>query len=255
MDVMPATAHLDHVAVGTTTLTDGWDLFGGVLGGRWAYGGDSPGFWWGQLHFSSGPKVELLTPSGGPDAAFLERFLATRGAGPHHYNFYTPDIRATLAKLAAQGIEPVSANLESPTWKEAFLHPKTAHGIVIQVAQQNGPAPSAPPPAELPPPGQPSALTLIEHHVTDLTAATRLFRDALDGDATPEFPTPAGPAVDLSWPDGHVIRLLRPPAGADLPSGGALHHLAFTRPAGYSPAERHQASLLSARLGVTLDLA
>ena len=42
------TAILDHLAIGTPALTDGWELFGGVLGGRWAYGGDSPGFWWGQ---------------------------------------------------------------------------------------------------------------------------------------------------------------------------------------------------------------
>ena len=33
----PVTAVLDHLAIGTTTLTDGWDLFGGVLGGTWVY--------------------------------------------------------------------------------------------------------------------------------------------------------------------------------------------------------------------------
>jgi hypothetical protein len=73
------TVVLDHLAVGTPALADGWELFGGVLGGTWAYGGDSPGFWWGQLEFAAGPKVELLTPTGGPDAAFLERFLAAKG--------------------------------------------------------------------------------------------------------------------------------------------------------------------------------
>jgi hypothetical protein len=68
------TAVLDHLALGTTNLADGWELFGGVLGGTWVYGMDSPGYWWGQLEFAAGPKVELLTPTGGPDAAFLERF-------------------------------------------------------------------------------------------------------------------------------------------------------------------------------------
>ena len=70
------TVVLDHLAVGTTALADGWELFGGVLGGTWAYGGDSSGFWWGQLGFAAGPKIELMMPTGGPDAAFLERFLA-----------------------------------------------------------------------------------------------------------------------------------------------------------------------------------
>jgi hypothetical protein len=64
---------LDHLAVGTPDLSAGWELFAGVTGGTCDYGGDSPGFWWGQLEFASGPKIELLTPTGGPDAAFLDR--------------------------------------------------------------------------------------------------------------------------------------------------------------------------------------
>jgi methylmalonyl-CoA/ethylmalonyl-CoA epimerase len=252
---MPAAAHLDHLAIGSTGLADGWDLFTGVLGGSYVYGGDSAGFWWGQLEFSAGPRIELLTPTGGPDAAFLERFLAARGAGPHHLNFHTPDIRATLAKIAAQGIQPVGVHLDSDTWKEAFLHPKSAHGIVIQVAQPGGDGPSPVPPASLPDPGPASALDLIEHHVTDLPAATRLFRDALDAQVTPRPDTPAGPAVDLTWPNNARIRLVQPAAADDLPHGGALHHIRFTRRGGFTPAQARQAAQLSARLGVTLQLA
>ena len=36
--------------------------------------------------------TRALHTSGGPDAAFLERFLAARGAGPHHFNFVVDDI-------------------------------------------------------------------------------------------------------------------------------------------------------------------
>ncbi len=150
------------------------------LGGTWVYGGDSPGFWWGQLEFASGPKIELLTPTGGPDAAFLDRFLAARGAGPHHFNFLVPDIEAALARVKAAGIDPVGVNLANPGWKEAFLHPRAAHGIVIQVAQQAG-SPASAPPRELPEPGPAARLDLIEHHVSDLDGAVRLFRDVLDG--------------------------------------------------------------------------
>ena len=139
------TTDLDHLAIGTPALTDGWELFGGLLGGTWAYGGDSPGYWWGQLEFASGPKVELLTPAGGPDAAFLERFLARHGAGPHHFNFLVSDIEEALARTRAFGIEPVGVSLDNPRWKEAFLHPRQAHGIVIQLAQQEG-SPVSPPP-------------------------------------------------------------------------------------------------------------
>ena len=117
-NVVPMTAVLDHLAIGTPALTDGWELFGGVLGGTWAYGMDSPGYWWGQLEFAAGPKIELLTPTDGPDAAFLERFLAARRQGPHHFNFLVSDIHDTLARVRALGIEPVGVNLDNPYWQE-----------------------------------------------------------------------------------------------------------------------------------------
>src|ERR1700683_2911533 len=99
---MPTTR--DHLAVGTPDLSGGWQLFAGVLGGTWVYGGDSPGYWWGQLNFAEGPKIELLTPPGGPAAHFLERFLAARGAGAPHFNFLVTDIDIVLARIRVSGI-------------------------------------------------------------------------------------------------------------------------------------------------------
>jgi methylmalonyl-CoA/ethylmalonyl-CoA epimerase len=250
-------AVLDHLAIGTGAVTDGWDLFGGVLGGTWAYGGDSPGFWWGQLDFGAGPRIELITPTGGPDAAFLERFLAHRGAGPHHFNFLVPDIDATLARIRALGIEPVQVNLASATWKEAFLHPRSAYGIVVQVAQQAGTPPSPQAPAELPEPGPPSAFDLIEHHVADLHGATRLFEEALDGQVAGRADTADGPAVDMSWPGGRRLRLVQPSSagGGALPLGGALHRIRFTRASAFTAADAARAELLSRRLGLSVELA
>lgn len=243
------TAVLDHLAIGTSALADGWDLFGGVLGGRWAYGSDSEGFWWGQLDFAAGPKIELLTPNGVAGGGFLDRFLAARGAGPHHFNFAVTDIERTLARIRAAGIEPVGVNLDDPTWKEAFLHPRSAHGIVIQVAQQDGPAPLCAPPPDLPEPGPPTRLDLIEHHVADLDGAVRLFRDVLDGQLTS---TDAATA-ELAWPGGKRIRLVRE---EDLPHGGALHHIRFARAHGtFTDRDRDRAALLAKRLGTTVALA
>jgi len=242
------TVVLDHLAIGTPALTDGWELFGAVLGGTWAYGGDSPGFWWGQLEFAAGPKIELMTPTGGPDAAFLERFLATRGASPHHFNFIVTDIEATLARIRALGIEPVQVNLSNPHWKEAFLHPRNAHGIVIQVAQQAG-SPRSVPPRELPEPGPPSLFDLIEHHVGDLAGAMRLFREALDG----RLRTSTDDTAELTWPGGKRIRLV---CEDGLPFGGSLHHVRFTRADGaFSAQDAERVNLLAKRLGLAVELA
>jgi methylmalonyl-CoA/ethylmalonyl-CoA epimerase len=242
-------AVLDHLAIGTPALADGWDLFGGVLGGTWAYGGDSPGYWWGQLAFAAGPKIELLTPTGGPDAAFLERFLAGRGAGPHHFSFLVTDIDGTLARIRASGVEPVGVNLANPDWREAFLHPRSAHGIVIQVAQQGGPPPPLSPPRDLPEPGPPSRFDLIEHHVADLDGATRLFRDVLDG----QVEAAGARTAELTWPGGRRIRLVRRDG---LPLGGAVHHVRFARaPGAFSARDGERAGMLAKRLGLTVELA
>jgi methylmalonyl-CoA/ethylmalonyl-CoA epimerase len=241
------TSVLDHLSIATPELTDGWDLFGRVLGGAWAYGEHSPGFWWGQLAFPSGPKIELMKPDGSPEAAFLDRFLASRGPGPHHFNFIVSDITATLDRVRAHGIEPVGVSLDSPHWKEAFLHPRQAHGIVIQVAQQDG-DPGGAPPAELGEPGPPAAFDLIEHHVGDLGRATRLFRDVLDG----QLESAGTEAAELTWPGGKRIRLVREDG---LPLDGALHHVRFTRPGSFSAAEQERAALLAKRLGLPAELA
>jgi len=243
------TVVLDHLAIGAPVLTDGWELFGGVLGGTWVHGLDSPGYWWGQLEFAAGPKIELLTPTGGPDAAFLERFLTARGAGPHHFNFIVTDIQATLARIRALGIEPVGVNLDSPYWKEAFLHPRDVHGIVIQVAWQGGTPPSDTPPGELPEPGPAAMLDLVEHHVGDLTAATRLFTEVLDG----RLEAAGDDAAELTWPGGKRIRLVREEG---LPLGGSLHHIRCTRAEGaFSAQDRERADLLAKRLGLAVELA
>jgi methylmalonyl-CoA/ethylmalonyl-CoA epimerase len=249
---------LDHVAIGTRALTDGWDLFGGLLGGSWVYGGDSPGFWWGQLQFRAGPKIELLTPAGAPDAAFLERFLASRGAGPHHFNFIVPDISVALSQVRALGIEPVQISLVSATWKEAFLHPKDAYGIVIQVAEQSGPPPELAAPAQLPAPGPSSAFTLVEHHVADIDSAVRLFEEALEGEVVSRQVTPEASVAELTWENGARLRLIQatPAAsGAGPRRGGGPGHLRFIRDGEqFSPADRSRAADLAQRLGISLQL-
>ncbi len=242
---------LDHVAIGTHTLTDGWELFGGVLGGRWAYGGQSPGFWWGQVQFSAGPKIELLTPTGGPDSAFLERFLTARGPGPHHLNFIVPDIKAALSRVEAAGIEPVQVNLENLRWKEAFLRPRDAYGVVIQLAEQSGLPPEHPAPGELSVAGPSSAFTLVEHHVGDLAGATALFGSALEGDVV----TASGSTAELTWDNGARLRLVETLEAGQQRSGGRTAGLHFRRDrAAFGADDLSLAGELAERLGVLLRL-
>jgi len=246
-------AVLDHVAVGTGTLAPGWELFGAVLGGTWAYGGHSPGFWWGQLQYAAGPKVELLTPTGGPDAAFLERFLADRGPGFHHLNFLVPAIEVTLGKLRTLGVEPVAVSLQNPHWKEAFVRPRDGHGTVIQVAEQADPPLTTRPPPGLGEPGPPSSLTVIEQQVADIDGAARLFEEALDGKIVDRTDTAAASVAELCWSNGATLRLLQPRSGT--PPAEGIVHLQFSRGVGtFGAADRNTAALLSRRLGISVRL-
>jgi len=255
-DARPAIV-LDHVAIGASSLAHGWELFGGLLGGCWAYGGYSPGFWWGQLRFSAGPKIELLTPTGGPDAAFLDRFLADRGPGFHHLNFIVPAIDVTLGKIRALGVEPVGVRLQDRNWKEAFLHPRDAYGTVIQVAEQAGQPASTSPPAALGQPGHPCALRVIEQRVADIDGAVRLFREGLDAKIVSRQDAPGRSEAVLSWPNGATLRLVQLPVDShDGPrSGEGIAHLEFSRDDGmFGPADLDTAARLSGRLGVFLRL-
>lgn len=249
---------LDHVAVGASTLADGWALFGDLLGGTWAHGGNSPGFWWGQLRFSAGPKVELLTPTGGADSAFLERFLADRGPGFHHLNFLVPAIEATLGKIAALGLEPVGVSVQNPAWKEAFLRPRDAFGTVVQVAEQAvGPPPASPPPAALGAAGPSCALSMVEQRVSDIDGATRLFREALDGEVVGSYEAPEGAVVELGWPNGARLRLVQPAADRQdsRPSAEGIAHVQFSRDDGsFDTPDFEKAAVLSHRLGVSVRL-
>jgi len=248
---------LDHVAVGASMLADGWALFGGLLGGTWAYGGNSPGFWWGQLQFSAGPKVELLTPTGGADSAFLERFLADRGPGFHHLNFLVPTIEATLGKIAALGLEPVGVSVQNPGWKEAFLRPRDAFGTVVQVAEQAALPPASLPPAELGAAGPSCALSMVEQRVSDIEGATRLFRDALNGEVASRHDGPEGSVAELGWPNGARLRLVQPAAGRPGSPGSAegIAHVQFSRDDGsFDTPDFEKAAVLSRRLGVSVRL-
>src|SRR6202021_2059083 len=131
---------------------------------------------------------------------------------------------------------------DPPGWKEAFLPPRSAHGIVIQVAQQDG-ARDTPAPRDLPEPGPPARFDLIEHHVSDLDGATRLFREALDG----QLASGTEDAAELTWPGGSRLRLVRQDG---LARGGALHHIRFTRTEGsFGAGERGPAAPLAKGVG------
>ncbi len=85
---------------------------------------------------AGGIHVELVHPLG-PDTA-VARFLAKRGEGLHHLAFKVADIAAELARLEKQGFVLVDreARPGARGRKVAFLHPRSAYGVLIELVQE-----------------------------------------------------------------------------------------------------------------------
>jgi methylmalonyl-CoA/ethylmalonyl-CoA epimerase len=129
-----AEVKLDHVAFGVPDVAPVAELLAGELGGRERGSGPGNGFVFWQWEFAGGGAIEIIVPDG-PPGGFLHRFLDARGAGPHHITFKVPDIHAALDRAREQGYQPVGFDDRFAGWKEAFLHPKQAQGIVVQLAE------------------------------------------------------------------------------------------------------------------------
>ena len=122
----------DHVAVAVRRIADAAKLVEEMLGGAPGEGGEGRGFTFQQWTFPGG-TVELLEPRG--DDSFLHRFLDDRGEGLHHVTFRVQDLPRWAARLRAAGYRVVGENYDNPEWREIFVHPKSAHGVLIQLAE------------------------------------------------------------------------------------------------------------------------
>jgi catechol 2,3-dioxygenase-like lactoylglutathione lyase family enzyme len=134
------TVDLDHVALATRDVGPVLDFLVGDLGGMVLFGGNGPGFRPMQVRLgdeTEGMTVELLEPWDVEHNDFLERFIVRHGEGPHHLTFKVDDLAATLDRLRQSGFQPVGIDLSDPEWKEAFLHPREAHGTVVQLAESH----------------------------------------------------------------------------------------------------------------------
>ena len=236
-----ASAVLDHVAIAVEKWAAAWPRYVHQLGGAWHSGGINSGFSPAQLSFANGAKVEVLQPWEPENNPFLRRFLDHSGPGPHHLTFKVPDIHGALERVKDAGFEPVNVRLSDPVWQEAFLHPKQATGVVVQLAQAEfewiSPAPEGFPEPDVPA----ASLHHVTHAVRHLDKGLELFHELLGGVITAQGTGPgeAWEFVDLAWPGPLGVRLVAPTGDAGPTTAlrlwlgdrqGRVHHLAFELP-------------------------
>ena len=77
-----------------------------------------------------GLTIELLEPLG--EKSFLHSFLERHGEGIHHLTFEVPDSKEKITHLKQQGVNIVNER-EFPDSYEAFISPRSSHGVLIQI--------------------------------------------------------------------------------------------------------------------------
>ncbi len=128
-------SRIDHVSIAVKDYDLALDFFqkiAGIIPGA----SDTDNrleFKWQMFSAGDLSRLELIH-STGPNS-FLTKFLSDKEGGVHHITFETPDIYSTRANLEKHGISYFGFNDQDEVWKELFIHPKDAFGVLIQIAQ------------------------------------------------------------------------------------------------------------------------
>ncbi len=129
-------SRIDHISIAVRDPEKAEDFFVRILGAIPGAEADdeSLGFNWKILSLGDLTRVEIISPKG--EKSFLDGFLKNRDGGVHHITLETPDIRGMKEVLERENI-PYFGYAEYPGgwWKELFIHPKDAFGVLIQIAQ------------------------------------------------------------------------------------------------------------------------
>ena len=82
-------------------------------------------------------KIELVEPT--DDTTGVARFLESKGEGFHHVCFEVPNLAETLLRLEIDGIELIdSAPRKGAEGPVAFLHPRSCHGVLVELIEAPG---------------------------------------------------------------------------------------------------------------------
>jgi methylmalonyl-CoA epimerase len=82
-------------------------------------------------------KIELVEPT--DDSTGVARFLEQKGEGFHHVCFEVPNLTEALLRLEIGGIELIdSAPRRGAEGPVAFLHPRSCHGVLVELIEAPG---------------------------------------------------------------------------------------------------------------------
>ncbi len=128
---------LDHVGIAVSDLAAARDFYERVLGLRATHEEVIEDQGVHEVLYRMGDSwVQLVKPLG-PDTP-VGRFLAKRGEGLHHVGYSVANVSTALSELRAEGVETIDEvpRIGSGGTTIAFAHPKSAHGVLIELVEE-----------------------------------------------------------------------------------------------------------------------
>ncbi len=130
----PAVKKINHIAILVDDLEATIQFWQDALGLHLSHTEDIPGE---QAMIAFLPigesEIELVKPTTADSG--LARYLEKRGPGMHHLCLEVDDIVGMLAQLKAKGVQLINEEpkIGSDGRKYAFIHPKSAHGVMVEL--------------------------------------------------------------------------------------------------------------------------
>jgi len=129
-------SRIDHISIAVKDYPEAVHFFQDILGavlGAGARNNDMK-YHWQIFSFGDLSRLELITPL--EEKTFLTKFFnKNKNGGLHHISLQTPDIQKAIQKLEDHNIPYFGYNEYGDFWKEIFIHPKDAFGVLIQIAE------------------------------------------------------------------------------------------------------------------------
>ena len=123
---------LDHIGIAVKSIAEARKFYEAELGATFIYehANEEEGFKFAEFDLG-GTVIELLEST--RDDSFLHKFIEQRGEGVHHLTFGVPNCRERVAELKAAGVRMVDETEHSPDSYEAFVSPRSSHGVLMQL--------------------------------------------------------------------------------------------------------------------------
>ena len=128
-------SRIDHVSLAVQDFDAAFRFFADFLGAVPGSSGEDPAmkYYWEILSLGDLSRLELITPTG--PGSFLDNFLKDRPGGVHHITMQTPSIVRAREALEENNIPYFGFASYGDVWKELFIHPKHAFGVLVQLAE------------------------------------------------------------------------------------------------------------------------